>query len=74
MGGFRIMLLLKDNTSSTQYTISKSTQYSDSSNEWTLVKLNLTVESYGKKLIQDQIDSAHADKCFSNITITQSVY
>ena len=74
MGRFRIQLLLKDNTWSTQYTIAKNTQYSNSSTEWTLLNLDFTVENYGIKLIYDQIDTAHADMCFSNITITHSVY
>ena len=74
MGRFRIQLLLEDNTWSTQYTISKNTQYSDDSTDWTLLNLNFTIENYGIKLIYDQIDNPHADMCFSNITITHSVY
>ena len=74
MGRFRIQLLLEDNTCDTQYTIAKNTQYSSSSTEWSLLNLDFTIESYGIKLIYDQIDTAHADVCFSNITITHSVY
>ena len=74
MGRFRIQLLLEDNTWSTRYNIPKNDRYSDSSTDWTLVNLNFTVEKYGIKLIYDQIDTAHADMCFSNITITHSVY
>ena len=74
MGRFRIQLLLEDNTWSDQYNIAKNTQYSDNSTDWTLLNLDFTVENYGIKLIYDQIDTAHADKCFSNITITHSVY
>ena len=74
MGRFRIQLLLDDNTWSTRYNISKNDRYSATSTEWTLVNLNFTVENYGIKLIYDQIDTAHADMCFSNITITHSVY
>ena len=74
MGRFRIQLLLEDNSWSTQYTIAKNTQYSDNSSDWTLLKLDFTVENYGIKLILDQIDTAHSDMCFSNITITHSVY
>ena len=74
MGRFRIQLLLDDNTWSTQYTIDKYTQYSDSESEWKLLNLDFTVENYGIKLIYDQIESAHADTSFSNITITHSVY
>ena len=73
MGRFRIQLLLDDNTWSTQYTIDKNTQYSDSENEWKLLKLDFTVENYGIKLILYQIDTAHSDMCFSNLIITHSV-
>ena len=74
MGRFRVQLLLDDNTWSTQYTINKNTHYSDSESEWKLLNLDFTVENYGIKLILDQIDTAHSDMCFSNITITHSVY
>ena len=74
MGRFRIQLLLEDKTWSTQYTIAKSAQYSDNSIDWTLLNLDFTVENYGVRLYYDQIDTAHADMCFSNITITHSVY
>ena len=74
MGRFRIQLLLEDNTWSTRYNIPKNDRYSDSSTQWTLVNLNFTIENYGIRLIYDQIDTPHADICFSNITITHSVY
>ena len=74
MGRFRIQLLLENNTWSTQYTIVKNTQYSDNSTDWTLLNLDFTEENYGIKLILDQIDTAHSDMSFSNITITHSVY
>ena len=73
MGRFRIQLLLDDNTWSTQYTIDKNTQYSDSESEWKLLNLDFTVENYGIKLYLDMY-TAHSDMCFSNITITHSVY
>ena len=71
---FRIHLFWEDNTWSTQYTIARNTQYSDNSIDWTLLNLDFTIENYGIKLVFDQIDSPHADMCFSNITITHSVY
>ena len=74
MGLFRIQLLLDDNTWSTQYKIPKNSQYSKLSTEWTLINLDFTIEIYGNKLILDQIDTAHSDMCFSNITMTHSVY
>ena len=61
MGRFRIQLLLEDDTWSTQYTIDKNTQYSDSESEWKLLNLDFTVEKYGIKLTLDQIDTAHSD-------------
>ena len=73
MGRFRIQLL-DDNTWSTQYTIPKNTQYSESPTKWTLLNLNFTVENYGVRLVLDEIDTAYSDTCFSNITITHSVY
>ena len=70
----RIQLLLDDKTWSTQYTTAKNTQYSDNSTDWALISLDFTVENYGIKLILDQIDTPHSDLCFSNITITHSLY
>ena len=74
MGRFRVQLILQDNTWTTQYTIAKNTQYSNTSTDWTLLNLDFTVENYGIKLIYDEITRVHADMCFSNITITHSVY
>ena len=74
MGRFRIQILLEDNTWSTRYNIPENDRFSDTSTEWTLVSLNFAVENYGTKLIFDQIDTAHDDMCFSNITKTHSVY
>ena len=74
MGRFRRQLLLNDGTWSTTYNIPKKDQISKSSIEWTLVSLNFTVKHYGIKLIDDQIDTPHADMCFSKITITHTVF
>ena len=74
MGRFRIQIFLEDNIWSTQYNICKNDQYSVTSTEWTLVNSNFTVENYGIELMHDEIDSAHADMCFSNITISHSAY
>ena len=73
MGRFRVQLLLEDNTWSTRYNIAKNDRYSDSSTQLTKLGLNFTEETYGLELIYDEIDTAHADMCFSNITITHSV-
>ena len=74
MGRFRIQLLLEINSWSTQYTINKNSQYSDNSTDCSLLNIDFTTQNYGIKLVYDQIESAHADVCFSNITITHSVY
>ena len=74
MGRFRVQLLLEDNTWSTRYNILKNHRFSDSSTQWTKLSLNFTEENYGIQLIYDQIDTAHADMCFSNIIISHSIY
>ena len=74
MGRFRIQLLLQNNIWTTHYTINKNDRYSNNSTDWTFLSLDFTQEIYGIKLIYDQIDTDHADMCFSNITITNSVY
>ena len=74
MGRFRIQLLLEDDTWNTQYIIAKNYQYSDTSTDWTLLNLDFTIANYGIKLIYNEIDTAHAYMCFSNITLTYSVY
>ena len=74
MGRFRNQLLLEDNTWSTQYTIAKNDEYSDSSTDLTLVNLSFAVENYGIKLKFEQNDTPHSDMCFSNFTKTHSVY
>ena len=75
MGRFRIQLSIDDNICwSTKCTLPKNDRYSDTSTDWNLLNLGFTIEIYGIKLILDQIDTAHSDMCFSNITITHSIY
>ena len=57
-----------------EQSISKNDRFRNSSIDWSLVSLNFTVKIYGKKLIYDQIDTAHADNCFSRIPVTHSKY
>ena len=52
----------------------KNSQYTNSPTEWMLINLDFTEVIYGIKIILDQYDTTHSDMCFSNITITQSVY
>ena len=74
MGRFRIQLLLEDNTWSTRHNIHKNDRYSDSSTHWIKLGSNFSEENYGIKLIYDEIDTPPADMCFSNITITHSIF
>ena len=73
-GRFTIQLLLEGNSWSTRYNIPKNDRYSNTSTDWSLVNFNFTVENYGIRLNYDQIDTAHADTCFSNITMAHSAY
>ena len=45
MGGFRIQLLLADNTWSTRYNIPKNDRYSISSTQWSELSLNFSVKN-----------------------------
>ena len=74
MGRFRIQILTKDNVWLTKFIINKNEQFSDSSTDWIILNVNITNENYGVIFVYDQIDKAHADMCFSNITITYSPY
>ena len=74
MGRFKILLLLENNTWTTQFVINENDQYSNNSTEWKLLNLDFTTKNYGIKLVYDRIKSAHADMCFSNIMITHSLY
>ena len=73
MGPFKIHFLLDDNTWSTRYNKPKKDRYSGSLTDWTKLSLTFTVKRYGIKLRYDEIDTAHADMCFSNIVITLSI-
>ena len=73
MGRFRVQLLKENSFWLTRYTISKNDNYTTQS-EWKLLNLDFTEENFGIKLIYDQIDNANCDMCFSNISITHSVY
>ena len=74
MGRFRVQLLLERNTWTTKYQFSKNSNYSSSSTERSLLNIDFTEPIFGIRLYYDKIDTAHADMCFSNITITHSVY
>ena len=74
MPRFRVQILLEDGTWENKYIIEKNSQYSETSMEWTLLNLDFTQDNYGIRLIFDRIDSAHADMCLSNISITHTLY
>ena len=75
MNKFRIQLILESINWNTRYNLPENDRYSTSTTDWhLLVKLNLTVEKYGMKLNYHRIVTALADKCFSNITTTLSLY
>ena len=74
MGRLSISILLDDDTWTNKYVIQDNSQYSNTSSEWTLLSLDITEENYGIQIIYDRIRSPHADMCFSDITITHSVY
>ena len=74
MGRFQIQMLTKYNVWLTKFTIPKIDQYSNSATDWIILSLNINKDNYGVKFIYDGIDSAHADMCFSNISITHSPY
>ena len=74
MGRFRIQLLLDDGNWTTQYTIERDADWHQNSTDWSLLNLDFTLKNFGIKLVYDQIFTAHADMCFSNITISHSVF
>ena len=73
MGRFRVQIWLEDNKRSTRYNIPKNDPYSDTSTECTKLSLIFIEENYGIKLFYYQIDTPHADMCFSKSTITHSL-
>ena len=74
LGRFKVQLLLEHNTWSTKYHMGKNSNYSSSSTEWSLLNLHFTDSISGIRLYYDKIDTAHAHICFSDTTITHSVY
>ena len=67
-------MLLRNNTWETIYTIEKNTDLTESSTEWVLLNLDKSQTNYGIKLFYDEIDTAHADMCFSNIILTHAIF
>ena len=71
---FRIQLILDNKVWSTRYHKAKNSKYSSSSTERRLLNLDFTEPNHCTRLYYDKTDTVHADICFSNITITHSVY
>ena len=74
MPRFRVQILLENGTWDNKYTIEKNSQFSNTSTEWTLLNLDFTQDNYGIRLLFDRIDTAHADMCLSNISITHTLF
>ena len=69
MGNFRIQLLPANNTWRTGFNVPKIDRYGNYPTQWSLISLKCTVEMYSIKIFFDQIDTPHADMCFSNVII-----
>ena len=53
----------------------KKTSFSADESTWTLLNLFIASQpNYGVKVVYGQINTAHADMCFSNIMITDSIF
>ena len=74
MGKLEI-LLLRNGSWETFYTIEKNTIFSVDATIWTLLNLDITSQpNYGIKLIYSGLNNAHGDMGFSNISITHSIF
>ena len=60
MGRFRIQLV-SDGISQTQSSMEKTSVYSSSLTEWTILNSDFTETKYGKKLVSDQIGNPLGD-------------
>ena len=73
MGRFRIQLLLLNGQWHSKYINAINNKYGNASSEWTSLNIDFTEKNSDNKLIYDEIDTALADMCFSNIMITNSL-
>ena len=74
MGKLEIQLL-RNGVWQTEFTIEKDTNISTLSTDWTLLNLNaFSQPNYGIKLLYSEINTAHADMCFSDINITHASF
>ena len=73
MGKFEISILIANKVWNTIYTLEKNTNFSTLSTDWIILNLNIANQpNYGIKLVYSGINTAHADMCFSDISITHS--
>ena len=70
---FEIQLFSSDNTWSNRCNVPKTDRYSNTQTQWTKLSLYFILENYGIKLLFDEIDSAHFDMFFGNISKLLSV-
>ena len=74
MSKFEVQLL-RNSVWETEYTIDKNTNFSTLSTNWTLLNMNtISQPNYGVKLVYSDINSPHADKCFSDINISHTIF
>ena len=74
MGKFQVQLLRND-VWQTEHTMDKDTNFSTLSTDWTFFNMNIISQpNYGMKLVYSGINSAHADMCFSDIKIPDSIF
>ena len=73
MGKFEISILIANKVWNTIYTLEKNTNFNTLSTDWIILNLNIANQpNYGIKLVYSGINTAHADMCFSDISITHS--
>ena len=74
MGKFEIQLL-RNGVGETGYTIEKSSNLTETETERVLLNLDIISQpNYDIKLLYSQISSAHNDMCFSDISITHTIF
>ena len=74
MGNLEIQLL-RNGVWEMEYTMSKNTNLSTLSTDWTLFNMNIISQpNYGIKIVYSGINSALADMCFSDININHSIF
>ena len=74
MGKLEIQLL-RNGVWETEFTIEKDTNFSILSTDWTLSNMNIRSQpNCGIKLVYSGVNNAHGDMCFSDISITPTIF